>query len=92
MLTSFCQVSLGAVLSLKLPLDFFGLHHLLDLGQTEAEELLEALDLLDAADVILRVETEAAFHPARGLEEAFLLVEAESALGDAGALGDLAYL
>ena len=71
---------------------FFGFDHFFDFGKGEAQELLEFADEFDVGDVCFGVEAEAAFHAVSGGEEAFFFVEAEGALGDAGAFGDFADL
>ena len=70
----------------------FGVHHLLDLGEREAQQFLEAADVRDAVDVFVGVEAETALHPLRRIEQALLFVKAEGALRDTGTLGDLADL
>src|SRR5690625_1021937 len=53
---------------------------------------LHLLDELEPGDVVVSVETEAALRPARRADEVDLAVVADGALGQAGALGDLADL
>ena len=83
---------IAAIRGLDLHLHFFGFDHVLDLGKGKAEQRLEPLDLLDAQHIRLGVEAKAADQARRWLQEPFFFVEAQGALGDAGALRDLADL
>ena len=63
-----------APLGADLHADILGFEHLLDIGEREAEEILQLLHTLDSLHVRWRVEPEAADHACRRRQQAALLV------------------
>src|SRR3990172_10601498 len=82
------DIGLRAVLGFQLLQDLLGVHHLLDLGQRHAQQVLELANVLHPRDVVLGVEPEAAVHAGGRTQQSLLLVEAQGPLRYAGPLGD----